>query len=83
MKKFPRDYCQMICIKIGYYLKVVHKKDLIRMNVEFLIDEFDKIWLFHAKNLWIREENEFPSDHEKMMSQFILKTVKEEMVEER
>jgi hypothetical protein len=46
------------------------------MKAEFLIDEFEKIWLLHATDIWVREENEFPSDHNKMMSQFILQTVK-------
>jgi hypothetical protein len=35
MRDQPTIYCQRICHKIGYYLKHIHKLDLVRMKVEF------------------------------------------------
>ena len=38
MRLKPVEYCQMVCNKIGYYLKLVRKVDLIRFSVEFQQD---------------------------------------------
>ena len=32
--------------------------EVLRMNVEFHIDDFGQVWLFNADNIWIREKNE-------------------------
>jgi len=49
------------------------------MNVEFLEDDFGKIWLFNAKDLWIREVNELPTDYNKMFSQFLITSAKKDI----
>ena len=28
------------------------------MECEFLIDDFDKVWLFDVSEIWVRKENE-------------------------
>lgn len=72
MRLDQKKYCEMVCTKIGQYLKLVHNKELIRMNCEFLVDDFDQVFLMSARDIWIREVNEMPTDHERMFSQFLL-----------
>lgn len=38
MRQSPTMYCLMQCNKIGWYMKLVHNMELLRMNVEFHID---------------------------------------------
>jgi hypothetical protein len=35
MHKWPSLYCIMQCHKIGYFVKLVHNIEIVRMNVEF------------------------------------------------
>jgi hypothetical protein len=43
-----------MCNKIGYFLQVVHKIDIVRMDVQFFQDECGATWLYSAQNIWIR-----------------------------
>ena len=38
-RKNPDAFCLKVCNKIGYYLQLIHKLDIIRMDVEFYQDE--------------------------------------------
>ena len=68
MKRAPDIYCKLMCNKIGMYIQQVHKKDLLRMNVEFTIDEFGKVWLIFAKNIWLREKSDQTANFDLMLS---------------
>ena len=39
---------------MGFYLLKIHDVQLLRMKVEFYQDEYGKIWLFNASEIWIR-----------------------------
>lgn len=54
MKTKPAVYCQRVCHKIGYYLQKIHCYDLVRMRVDFQVDEFGKIFLFGVDELIVR-----------------------------
>lgn len=64
----PLLYCQLLCIKIGKYIKLLHNIELVRMTADFLVDDFGKVWLAKASDIWVREMNEFPTDYNKMFS---------------
>lgn len=64
----PNTYCQLVCTKIAQYIKVIHNLELIRMNAEFLIDDFGKVWLYHATDIWKRELTDVPTDYTRMLS---------------
>jgi hypothetical protein len=38
------------------------------MNVEFTIDEFGKVWLIFAKNIWLREKSDQTANFDLMLS---------------
>lgn len=63
MKKDPLVYCKMVCTKIAFYIKVLRKKELVRMDVEFIIDDFLHIHIMEATNIWVREASKLPRDH--------------------
>ena len=62
-----------LCKKIGFFLKKVYGIDLMRMNVDFHIDEFGKMWFFSAKNIYLRKQVELPTNQSSMLGQFVLK----------
>jgi hypothetical protein len=45
-------------------MKLLFSKELVKMDVEFLIDDFGFIIIMEATNIWIREKNELPKDPE-------------------
>lgn len=51
----PIVYCIKQCHKIGYYMQKVQLVDIIRMDVEFIKDDFGEIFFFHATNIWTRQ----------------------------
>jgi hypothetical protein len=55
-------------MKIGKYIKLMHKIELIRMIAHFLVDDFGQVWFAKASDIWVREMNEFPTDYSKMFS---------------
>lgn len=71
----PLKYCQRICHKIGFYLQKIHGIDLVRMHVDFHVDEFGKIFLFQTKNLVIRQSRKVPTEDSTMLGDFILKKI--------
>jgi hypothetical protein len=68
MKQDATKYCNFLLAKLSHYIKLVHKVETIRMVAEFLIDEFDYVWLVSASEIWIRQEILAPTDHNKMFS---------------
>ena len=50
----PRKHCDLVCNKIGHYLQQKHGIELISMTVEFAQDEFGKVWLVYADEVWVR-----------------------------
>lgn len=71
MNQNPTLYSLMVCNKIGFYLRVVHKILLKRMSVEFSVDEFGQIWLISASNIVIAEENKLELNYEKILPEFV------------
>ena len=61
----------MVCNKIGHYMRLVYEKELIRMDCEFHIDLFGTIWFYHAKDIWVRCNNELIKNHDEIFSRFI------------
>ena len=47
-------FCLKSCNKIGYFMQMIHKIDIIRMDVEFYQNECGTIQLYNAQNIWIR-----------------------------
>jgi hypothetical protein len=78
MKENPRLYCDYACTKIGFYLKHVYGVELLKMSVEFVQDEFSKVWLLHAQDVYIRTDNNLPKDYDQIYNEFILSEVKKE-----
>jgi hypothetical protein len=64
----------------------VHKLDLIRLQADFIEDEFGVNWLQKATRIWIRQKKEVCIDKDKLLTEFcveqeraiILKRRKEE-----
>lgn len=54
MRTNPGGYCLKACNKIGYFVQLIHKIDIMRMKVEFFQDENGLIQFYHAKDVWIR-----------------------------
>eukprot|EP00347_Sterkiella_histriomuscorum_P006724 403351677 len=54
MTNSPTAYCLKVCHKIGFYLLKIHDLQLLRMKIEFYQDEYGRIWLFNANEIWIR-----------------------------
>ncbi|OMJ82944.1 hypothetical protein SteCoe_16217 [Stentor coeruleus] len=55
-----QKYSEFICKRIAYVLLANAKKDLLRMNAEFIVDDNGKMWLTYATRISvkdIREEN--------------------------
>ncbi len=38
------------------------------MNAEFLIDDFGKVWFYHATEIWTRVLTDVPTDYTRMLS---------------
>jgi hypothetical protein len=51
----PQAFCERICLKIGHYLLVLYKKELLHMNVDFFQDDNGFLWLFLCRDIVIRE----------------------------
>jgi hypothetical protein len=68
MKAKPQQYCRYICLKIGFYLKKIHKFELIKLQAEFHSDEFGKLWLYKCQDIWVRTYKPMQIDHDKMLS---------------
>ena len=77
MKSSPQQYCEMVCNKICLYIQRIYKIDIIRLTVEFCIDEFGKVWVLFAKNIWIRQKTEHEKNYDQMLSQFFINQEKE------
>lgn len=56
----------------------MYNYELIRMECQFLVDDFGNIQLVKAKEIWIREPNQMPTDHERMFSQFLMNQEKKD-----
>ena len=54
LRKAPLHYCLKQCHKLGYFLQKMYKIDLMRVKVDFYMDEFSKIWLMQTDKLFIR-----------------------------
>jgi hypothetical protein len=68
-------YCQKICHKIGFYLQKIHGLDLVRMKVEFSIDEFNRVYLLGASEILVRQARKVPAEDETMLGEFILRKI--------
>ena len=75
LRRSPTSYALMLCNKIGHYLKTVHRKELVRMDVEFHVDCFGQAWLHFASNIWTRERNEELKDQDRQFMDFIAERV--------
>ena len=62
----------MVCNKVGHYLRVVYNRELIRMDVEFHRDQFGQVWLYHCRDVWVREKNDWIQNHDELFGRFIL-----------
>lgn len=40
MQENPEKYCEYICLKIGHFLKLMQAVELVRMECEFIVDDF-------------------------------------------
>jgi hypothetical protein len=50
----PKDYCWRVSNKLALYIQKIHNLDVLRMDLDFFIDENKKIWLFHIDNIVIK-----------------------------
>ena len=57
MRKHSEQFCELVCCKMCYYIKLVHNVEVIRMKADFLVDEFGKIWLADTRDAWVRKVN--------------------------
>ena len=78
MKADPTSYCQYVCTKVGYYLRRLYGIELLKMHAEFSLDDFGKVWFYHAKDIWVRRVNNLPSDYDQLLQSFILNEIKQD-----
>ena len=72
MREKPYQFCNFVCQKICYYIKLVHNVEVIRMNCEFLVDEFEEIFLHNATEIWVRSLNKVPQNDGKNFCKFLV-----------
>lgn len=48
-------YSDFVCKRIAYVLLAYAKKDLLRMDAEFLVDDNGKMWLTYASRIAVRD----------------------------
>ena len=82
----PKDYCWRISNKIAHYIQKIHNFDVLRMDVDFFIDEHKRIWLVHIDNVVIRN-NELSSMTKilrgiKLKGLEVIKKIKDKMIED-
>ena len=49
--KSPEDYCLRKLLKMLYYLSEVRKIEVLQIQADFIKDQNDQIWFYHAKNI--------------------------------
>lgn len=54
LKGDPRRYCDRVCLKMCHYLAELHYIDILKMDIEFMLDDNGRIWMFYAKKIFIR-----------------------------
>ena len=57
-------YCQRVANKLAFYVQTVYNYDILRMDLDFFKDENDEIWMFHANNIVVKN-NELTKKSEK------------------
>ena len=82
----PKDYCWRVSNKIAHYIQKIHNFDVLRMDVDFFIDENKRIWLVHIDNVVIRN-NELSSMTKilrgiKLKGLEVIKKIKDKMIED-
>ena len=65
LRTIGSHYCQRIANKLAFYVQKVHDHDILRMDLDFFKDENDDIWLFHANNIIVKN-NEFNTKTQKL-----------------
>ena len=51
------------------------------MNVEFSVDDFGVVWLIHAKDIVVAEENKLEVNYDKIIPEFLENEFKREQLE--
>lgn len=64
-----------MCHKIGYYLQKLHKLDLVRMKVDFHVDEWGKVYLFGVTDLLVRKDRHVPTENDGLLAEYIFKKI--------
>ena len=54
LESFEQQYALKQSLKLAYYVQKVYQHEILKMRVEFLKDENDKIWFFYASKLSVR-----------------------------
>jgi hypothetical protein len=47
--------------------------EIVQMEIEFLLDDFGKLYILCIDNIWVREKNDLPCDHKAMFKDFLVK----------
>lgn len=60
---------------MGFYLQRIHGLDIIRMKVDFNIDEWGKVFLFGVTDLLVRKGRKVPTENDAMLADYIIKKI--------
>lgn len=47
----PEELCLRVLLKMCFYISVVRKIEILQIHADFFVDQNDKVWFFHAKDI--------------------------------
>jgi hypothetical protein len=57
MLKNPKDYCLVLCRRMAYFMLMLYKLELVRMEAEFGRDDNGKVWFTYATKILLAPAN--------------------------
>jgi hypothetical protein len=57
-----KKYCQKQILKICFYISKLYHIEILKMKVEFLVDDDGAVWLHHVTDIWTRDKCNFKYD---------------------
>lgn len=55
----PYAYCMRVVKKMVTYVQTMHNIDILNMDVDFYRDDNDNIWMSHASNIVVKNNQDF------------------------
>lgn len=53
--------------------------EIVQMEIEFLMDDFGRLYILSIDHIWVREKNDQPCDHSAMLKDFLVKEEQREI----